>query len=399
MSRNDDGFNLDDMMEIFGDAVPAAAKQPVVATAPPPAAPSAPLESKEEEEAGLSADELAILESYEKQKKDKRAREEEAKRKKEEDAKRILEDYERAQRETQEKEERERQAREAKRQQELEELKKKEEFKLDAERLADEERKIIEEFERSAAEQKLKQDDERKAKEVAAQAELQRLAEQQKADEAKRQVEEAAKDAEFQAQAQAVSKKDSRLLELLAKAQSDIKATGLPPLPGAVMEAAPAAQGPRAADILLDIEKNENEAFCVMLDESRKAMFTFLAPLIGIKASTNMLNKSVEKARAKAPIVLKDANWKMDGSLREDGSVDPERLLKNAGSLPGGSRVDDYLAGLAELLSIRFKAVEAGLGATTAGEMKNRVLAAKDALKQKKIPVEWVELFYQSVVR
>lgn len=398
MGRNDDGFNLDDMMEIFGDAVPAAPKAPAVATQAAPA--TAPVKA-DTEDLSLSSDEMAILEAYEKQKQEKRRRDEEARRKKEEDAQRILEEYERNQREAQEKEARERKEREAKRQAELEELKRKEEFKLDAERMAEEERKIIEEFEREAAAQKQKQEQERLAKETAAQAELQKLAEKQKAEEAKRKAEEAAREAELQAQAQAVSKKDSRLLELLAKAQVEIQATGLPPLPGvagAPAATAPAKPGRSAADILLDIEQKENDAFCAMLDETRKAMFTFLAPLIGIKASNNMLNKSVEKARAKAPVVLKDANWKMDGSLREDGSVDPERLMKNVASLPAATRVDDYLAGLGELLGIRFKAVEAGLGATTAGEMKNRVLATRDSAGMKKAPADWVEIFFRQVV-
>lgn len=404
MSRNDDGFNLDDMMEIFGDAVPAAPKAPAVATQAPPPAPPKPAPSptavSAEDDLSLSNDELAILEAYEKQKQEKRAREAEAQRKKEEEARRILEEYERAQKEAQEKESRARAEAEAKRQKELEELKRKDEFKLDAERMAEEERKIIEEFEREAAAQKQAQEAERKAKEASAQAELQRLAEQQQAEASKRAVEEEAKDAELQAQAQAVSKKDSRLLELLAKAQNDLKSNGLPPLPGAapVIPAASAA-GPSATDVLIDIEQKENEAFCAMLDETRKAMFTFLAPLIGIKASNNMLNKSVEKARTKAPVVLKDANWKMDGSLREDGSVDPERLLKNAGMIPAGTRVDEYLAGLHELLNIRFKAVEAGLGATTAGEMKNRVLACREIIKGKKIDPAWVDLFFSQVVR
>jgi actin-related protein len=392
------------MMEIFGDAVPAAPKAPVAtapAAAPKPVA--APVQTAPvSDDDGLSADEMALLEAYEKQKQEKRRREDEAKKKKEEDAKRILEEYERAQAEAKAKEERERKEREAKRQAELEELKKKEEFKLDAERLAEEERKIIEDFEREAAAQKIKQEEERKAKEAAAQAELQRLAEQQQAEAQKREAEEASKEAELQAQAQAqsVGKKDSRLLELLAKAQQDLQNNALPPLPGGGAAApAPAAKaGPSASDVLLDIELKENEAFCLMLDETRKAMFTFLAPLIGIKAANNMLNKSVEKARTKAPIALKDANWRMDGSLRDDGSVDPERLLKNVANLPVATRVNDYLTGFHELVAIRIKAVEAGLGATTSGEMKNRVLATRDVIKTKPIDPRWVELFFTEVV-
>jgi hypothetical protein len=373
MGRNDDGFNLEDMMEIFGDAVSAPAKAPAVATqTPPPASAPLPSPSVETEADGLSEEERAILEAYEKQKKEKLRKEEEARRRKEEEAQRILEEYERAQKAAAEREARERAEAEAKRRRELEELKRKEEFKLDAARMAEEERRIIEEFERETQAQKQRQEEERRAKE-----------------------------AELQAQAEALSKKDSRLLELLAKAQRDLKESALPPLPGTgpISATSSPAPGSKATDILLDIGQKECEAFCEMLDETRKAMFTFLAPLIGIKASTNMLNKSVEKARAKAPVILKDANWRMDGSLREDGSVDPERVLKNTAAIPAGTRVSEFLGGLSELLQIRFKAVELGLGATTAGEMRNRVLACRENLKRRGFKDDWIDLFFTEVVR
>jgi hypothetical protein len=397
MGKNDDGFSLDDMMEIFGDAglAPAPAKPAAVATqAPPPAAKAAVSAAAQAE---LDADELAILAAYEKSKKDQKAREEDARRKKEEDQRRILEDFERQRAETEAREAKERAEREAKRHRELEELKKKEEFQLNAAKMAEEEARIIEEFEKQAASEKLRQEEEKRAKEASAQAELQDLAEKQRQEAAKRQAEEALKDAELQAQAAAVSKKDSRLMELLAKTQQDLQQAAPPPLPGMALPA-PAAGASNADAVLLDVELKENEAFCFMLDETRKAMFTFLAPLIGIKAATNMLNKTVEKARAKAPVALKDANWKMDGSLREDGSVDPERLLKNASSLPAASRVADYLTGLKELCSLRVKAVEAGLGATTANEMKTRVLQTRPHAVDKKIQADWISLFYDEVL-
>jgi hypothetical protein len=172
----------------------------------------------------------------------------------------------------------------------------------------------------------------------------------------------------------------------------------LPGTPEAVPAAAPAPAAHGGYEGILDIEARENEAFCDMLDETRKAMFTFLAPLIGIKQANNMLNKTVEKARSKAPIVLKDANWRMDGGLREDGSVDPERLLKNVGSLPAATRIHDYLDGMRELVSLRFRAVEQGLGATTAGEMKARVVETKAGLLQKPGDIQWVHVFFKVVV-
>jgi hypothetical protein len=394
MGKNDDGFSLDDMMEIFGDVgvAPAAAKPSAVATQAPPPAPTPAVSAAIQAE--LDADELAILAAYEKSKKDQRANEEAARRKKEEDQRRILEDFERQRKEAEAREVRERAEREAKRQRELEELKKKEEFQLNADKMAEEERRIIEEFEKQAAAEKLRQEEEKRAKEASAQAELQSLAEKQRQEADKRHSEEAVKDAEIQAQVAAVSKKDSRLMELLAKTQQDLQQAAPPPLPGLPVAAAAGA----SSSSLLDIELKENEAFCFMLDETRKAMFTFLAPLIGIKAATNMLNKTVEKARAKAPVVLKDANWKMDGSLRDDGSVDPERLLKNVSGLPAGSRAADYISGLRELCSLRIKAVEAGLGATTANEMKTRVLQTRPHAVEKKIPGDWVNIFYHDVL-
>jgi hypothetical protein len=395
MGKNDDGFSLDDMMEIFGDVgvAPAAAKPSAVATQVPPPAPTPAVSAAIQAE--LDADELAILAAYEKSKKEQRASEEAARRKKEEDQRRILEDFERQRKEAEAREARERAEREAKRQRELEELKKKEEFQLNADKMAEEERRIIEEFEKQAAAEKARQEEEKRAKEASAQAELQSLAEKQRLEADKRHSEEAVKDAEIQAQVAAVTKKDSRLMELLAKTQQDLQQAAPPPLPGMPVAA---VHGGASSNALLDVELKENDAFCFMLDETRKAMFTFLAPLIGIKAATNMLNKTVEKARAKAPVVLKDANWKMDGSLRDDGSVDPERLLKNVSSLPAGSRAADYITGLRELCSLRIKAVEAGLGATTANEMKTRVLQTRPHALEKKIPGDWVDIFYHDVL-
>jgi chemotaxis protein histidine kinase CheA len=395
MGKNDDGFNLDDMMEIFGDAglAPAPAKPVATATQAPP--PKATVTA--EAQAELDQDELAILAAYEKSKREQKERENEARRKKEEDQRRILEDFERQRHETEAREAKDRAEREAKRQRELEDLKKKEEFQLNAAKMAEEEARIIEEFEKQAATEKIRQEEEKRAKEASAQADLQRLAEQQRQEAEKREAEVAVKDAELQAQAAAVSKKDSRLMELLAKTQQDLQQTAPPPLPG-MSALPPVAMPSNASDVLLDIEVKENEAFCYMLDETRKAMFTFLAPLIGIKAATNMLNKTVEKARTKAPIALKDANWKMDGSLRDDGSVDPERMLKNVAGLPAATRVADYLTGMRELCSLRVKAVEAGLGATTAAEMKTRVIQSRPHAVEKKIKADWIDLFYNEVV-
>ncbi len=406
MSRNnsEEGFSLDDMMEIFGDSVESAPKKAPAAVAP--AAAPAPAPGADQDDESLSDDEMAILEAYEKSKKEQKVKDIEATRKKEEEARRILEEYERGVREAQERESLKKKEQEEKQKREIEELKKKDQFVVDQKKLEDEERKIIEEFERQARVDKEKEDLERRAKEDKAQQELKALADTQKAEDESRLIEEKKRDEEFQKQAVAAQvaadrageKKESRLMELLAKAKAELEDTGPPPMPGVAAAAAPAAPTSSAKDFLIDIEAKEADAFCHMLDESRKAMFTFLAPMIGIKAANNMLNKTVERARAKAPIVLKDVNWRVDGSLREDGSVDTDRIYKNVQGISVATRADDFVAGLKELTQLRIKAVEVGLGAKASQDMKAKIYSSRPAMAGKNHKKEWIDYFFSAVV-
>jgi hypothetical protein len=401
MSKNDDGFNLDDMMEIFGESADLPAKKeeaplrPSVATQEPPSA-------RLSEE--ISSDEAAILAAYEKSKKEQKARDEEARRKKDEAAQKILEQYERELREAREREAKLRVELEEKQKKELEALKKKADFAPDEAKKAEEERKIIEEFERQARDQKEKEEAGKRAQEEKAQNELKALAEKQQAEELQRRQEESRREEEFKAKAaaQVGDKKENRLMELLAKAQADIERAAPAPLPSVAAGpgAAGAQGGPKESvkEALLDIEAKENTAFTYMLDETRKSMFTFLAPMIGIKAATSMLNKTVEKARAGAPVLLKDANWKMDGSLREDGSVDPERLLLNVQKIPLGTRVDDFINGIHGLVSMRVKSVEAGLGAKAGQDMKMKLNELRKNYLDKGISPQWIDIFYSHII-
>jgi hypothetical protein len=399
MAKNDDGFNLDDMMEIFGETAELPAKKEEASSRPAVATQEAP--RKEAESSEISDDEAAILAAYEKSKKEQKSREEEAKRKKDEEARKILEQYEKELRESKEREARLRRELEERQKKELEELKKKQESAA-AINKEEEERRIIEEFERQAREQQQKEEAAKQAKEEKAQAELKALAEKQKAEESARQVEEAKREAEFKAKAAAQigDKKESRLMELLAKAQKDIESSAPAPLPAAAPATAASSTpaGASVKDILIDIEQKENDSFIHMLDETRKSMFTFLAPMIGIKAANNMLNKTVEKARAKAPVLLKDANWKMDGSLREDGSVDPERTLSNVQKIPVATRVDDFVQGLHALVDMRIKAVEVGLGAKASLDMKMKLSDLRRSFSEKGYKPEWVDIFYSHVI-
>ncbi len=408
MAKNDDGFNLDDMMEIFGESIEAPAKKEEPARPAP--APVATVEKPAPTHDQLSDEEMAVLAAYEKQKKEQKAKEEEARRQKDEDARKILESYEKELQAAREREAKLRRELEEKQKQELEALKKKQE--VAAINKEEEERKIIEEFERQAREQKEKDEAARRQKEEQAQAELQALAQKQKAEEAARQAEAAKHEEEIRAKAAAATasssgdKKESRLMELLAKAQKDIEAAAPAPLPGASTGSAQ-AQAPSSAaagaagsarDILIDVEQKENDAFNYMLDETRKTMFTFLAPMIGIKAATNMLNKTVEKARTKGPVVLKDANWKIDGSLREDGSIDPDRILANVQKVPVATRVDDFLTAFHALVNLRINAVEQGLGAKTGADLRMKLAELRRPYKDKGLRPDWIDLFFSHVI-
>lgn len=403
MSKNDDGFNLDDMMEIFGESADLPAKKEEAPSRPAVAIQEAPRSAAAPED--ISADEVAILAAYERTKKEQKMRDEEARRKKDEEAQKILEQYERELREAKERESKLRLELENRQKKELEALKKKDDFSLDEAKKAEEERKIIEEFERQSREQREKEELSKRAQEEKAQQELKALAEKQKTEEALRQAEESKREDEFKAKAaaQVGDKKENRLMELLAKAQADLEKVAPAPLPsastgnGAGASTAPAS-GESLKDVFLDIEAKENTAFNYMLDETRKSMFTFLAPMIGIKAASNMLNKTVEKARANAPVLLKDANWKMDGSLREDGSVDSERLLLNVQKIPVATRVDDFINGIHVLVAMRIKSVEAGLGAKASSDMKMKLSELRRNFSDKGIAPQWIDIFYRNIV-
>jgi chemotaxis protein histidine kinase CheA len=398
MAKNDDGFNLDDMMEIFGDNAELPAKKEEAPSRPAVAIQEAPKEAPKDE---ISDDEAAILAAYEKTKKEKAARDEEAKRKKDEAAQKILDQYERQLAEAKEREDKLRKELEARQKLELEALTKKDEFKVDEAKKAEEERKIIEEFERQAREQKEKDEAAKKAGEEKAQQELKALAEKQKAEELSRQADESRRDEEFKAKAaaQVGDKKENRLMELLAKAQADLEKAAVPVPAADAAGAAPSAAGRSSLkDAMIDIESAENDKFMLMLDETRKSMFTFLAPMIGIKAATNMLNKTVEKVRSVSPVLFKDANWKMDGSLREDGSVDPERMLANVQKIGIATRVDDFVGGLHSLVLMRVKSVEAGLGAKAATDMKMKLADLRRVFSDKGVKPEWIDIFYSHVI-
>ncbi len=149
---------------------------------------------------------------------------------------------------------------------------------------------------------------------------------------------------------------------------------------------------------LADIGPAECEALGALLEGIRLALFSYLVPRIGAKNAVSMLVKSLERVRAAAPDVLKDVSWRPDGTLREDGSVDSARLLKNAAALPQGERVSRVLGAMRELWALRLKSVEAGLGAQVRGEIEGRLKATRADPANARVPRSWLDAFYDGVL-
>lgn len=99
----------------------------------------------------------------------------------------------------------------------------------------------------------------------------------------------------------------------------------------------------------------------IMFEESRKVISQVVSQLIGSKATLTMLTRTFDKSRAKHQKVFRNVNWKADGSLREDGSLEKDRTLKNLAEFPVTQRSEELIQALADLLSLRLQAIEQGL--------------------------------------
>jgi|GEM_PF-1814630 len=412
VTQSDDVFDLDDVLEIFGGQPKAGAAVP----APEVEAPAGLLAD------ALTPEEQRLLEDYERSKRERLQREEQARQAKQAEERRILEEYERSKREAQARQERERQEAERQRQAEIEALRQKD---LLAQARKQEEKRILAEYERARRARAEEEKAEQEASEARAQQALKELAQRQQAEQAQRLSEEQA------VAARPSSDKHQRLLDLLGKVQRDLKAgrpLSLDPLPEPVpapepahapepaapsasalpAETAPvlgdaAGSGPAPAftrsDVPGAVVSGFNDAMCLMLDETRKVVFAYLAPVIGIRAANTMLSKTLEKARAKAGAMLKDANWRTDGTLRDDGSLDADRLLKNAAGLAPEQRRPLYVEALREILRLRLQAVELGLGAQARQELLERLLQLRlRTFVDRGIKKDWVDMFYDEVM-
>jgi len=116
--------------------------------------------------------------------------------------------------------------------------------------------------------------------------------------------------------------------------------------------------------------ETEKAAMIKMYEEISDELRNILMSSISEKTVNNMMLRSLEKTALIHP-VLKNTNWDSDGKLKEDGSVDFERFMKNI-EQTGNEKIEMVFSAMMELLMMRLKAVKSGTGV----ENYNRASAA-----------------------
>ncbi len=110
-------------------------------------------------------------------------------------------------------------------------------------------------------------------------------------------------------------------------------------------------------------------------EEIRKVIYADLSPRIGTRPVNNMFLRTLEKAAVKYT-VLKNTNWDSSGKLREDGSINPGKFLKNVDFYSDKIKEIDRETeeALGALLYMRVKSVKLGLGSEKYEEVKKNFL-------------------------
>jgi len=106
--------------------------------------------------------------------------------------------------------------------------------------------------------------------------------------------------------------------------------------------------------------ETEKAAMIKMYEEISAELRNILMSSISEKAVNNMMLRSLEKIALMHP-VMKNTNWDSDGRLKEDGSVDFERFIKNIQQL-GHENIEKAFSAMMELLAMRLKAIKTGTG-------------------------------------
>lgn len=106
--------------------------------------------------------------------------------------------------------------------------------------------------------------------------------------------------------------------------------------------------------------ETEKAAMIKMYEEISEELRSILMSSISEKAVNNMMLRSLEKTALVHP-VLKNTNWGSDGKLKEDGSVNFERFMKNIEQMES-EKIEKVFSAMMELLAMRLKAIKTGTG-------------------------------------
>lgn len=170
------------------------------------------------------------------------------------------------------------------------------------------------------------------------------------------------------AAAQAQKKEEHSVDDLIKRAQEIEK-----------QMAAPAAPSLTFADFI--DEKTVSEIIHAFND-LKSAFSKELAGKIDQKAVDNLMLRSIEKTSA-GFMLLKNTTWDPEGQLKQDGSIDTERFVKNMSAYREQiQEIDKEIEEtLKALMLMRLSAVKKGLGMDKYAEIKNGLLRRSSVIE------------------
>jgi len=119
-----------------------------------------------------------------------------------------------------------------------------------------------------------------------------------------------------------------------------------------------------------------------VFDEVRKIVEAELSAFIEQKAISHMMLRTLEKT-AVSFIILKNSNWNSGGKLRENGSIDIERVIKNTETY--NSQIQELDKEVEEALKtifyMRIKSVRLGLGKERYAVLKEKLMTKLNIIK------------------
>ncbi len=111
----------------------------------------------------------------------------------------------------------------------------------------------------------------------------------------------------------------------------------------------------------------------------RQRVRQLLIPFIGERVAKKMLAWSLERVQKTHPI-FKNVHWSSQGELHDDGTIEVDRLVKNAQAVQGQDVVVLTKAAMLELLAARLAAVEQGLGVSLRQAVEKEVRRLEELL-------------------